>query len=170
MTGQALRDGLIDQDKITWALMSAKGDLFLSASYLGVTARELTGYIRASDELQAFVAAINTVKNDSGFEKLSAAQFTDRLATLTREYQVDGIEVVHELATMSFDSAAMADVKLKAAINLRGVAGAVIQNIQQDQVMAELNQLYQQSAPRIRSVRLAQIDYIQEPSPLDPAS
>jgi hypothetical protein len=159
----------MDTDAICFALMSGRGDLFLSASYLGVTARELSNYIRASDELQAFVAAITQVKNDSGFEKMSAAQFTDRLATLTREYQVDGLEVVHEMALMEYDSAAMADVKLKAAINLRGLPGAVIQNTDQHQVMAELNQIYQQSAPRIKSVRLAQIEYMLEPDPLDPA-
>ena len=169
MTGQALRDGLIDQDSICFALMSGRGDLFLAASYLGVTARELSGYIRASDELGAFVAAIAEVKKDSQFEKLSAAQFTDRLATLTREYQVDGLEVIHDMAMMEYDSAAMADVKLKAAINLRGVAGAVTQSTDQHQVMAELNQLYQATAPRIKSVRLAQIEYMSEPDPLDPA-
>jgi hypothetical protein len=159
----------ITQDSICFALMSGRGDLFLSASYLGVSGRELAGYIRASDDLQVFVAAIGTVKNDAGFEKLSAAQFTDRLATLTREYQIDGLEVVHEMATMSFDNAAMADVKLKAAINLRGLPGVAIQSTDRHQVMAELNQIYQQSAPRIKSVRLAQIEYMSEPSPLDPS-
>lgn len=153
----------ITQNSICFALMSGRGDLFLSASYLGVSGRELSNYIKTSDELQAFVAAISQVKNDAGFDKLSAAQFTDRLAVLTREYQVDGLEVVHEMALMPFKNAAEADVKLKAAINLRGLPGVVTQSNDQHQVMAELNQIYQQSAPRIKSVRLAQIEYIQEP-------
>ena len=66
MTREALRAGLISEDTVTAALMSARGDLFVASSYLGVTGRELDSYIRASEHLQAFSAAIGTVKAKIG--------------------------------------------------------------------------------------------------------
>ena len=56
-------------------------------------------------------------------------------------------------------SAAEKEVKLKAAIALRGAPEAKVQADSQSQVLAELNDLYQQNAPRIKSVRAVQIEY-----------
>ena len=159
MTREALRDGLISEDTITSALTIARGDLFISASYLGVTTRELDGYIRSSDSLQAFVGAIATVKTDSGYDRLSVEQFNDKLAQLTRAYKIEATEIIHDMASMDFETAAMADVKLKAAIALRGSHSEVIHNNDHAQALVELNQAYQQAAPRIKSIRVAQIEF-----------
>jgi hypothetical protein len=162
MTREALRDGLISEQLIRDSLTTAKGDLFIAASYLGVTGRELDGYIRASDELQGYVAAIATVKRDPDYDRMSADQFSGELERLTKGYRIEALDVIHELATMSYgESAALADVKLKAAIQLRGAHADAGPTGDQHAVLQELNLLYQQAAPRIKSVRIAQIEFDQ---------
>lgn len=174
---ESLRAGLIDHDTICAALMTARGDLFLAASYLGCTGRELDSYIRASDELQGYVAAITTVKQDSDYKRMSVAQFEEQLENLTRGYRLEGLDVIHEIATMPLTtpptqdafgnitpagtiSAAMVDVKLKAAIQLRGAAGSAdAGSAEHNLILQELNQAYQQAAPRIKSIRAVQIEY-----------
>jgi hypothetical protein len=155
----ALRQGLISVDRIKDALVTAQGDLFLTACYLDVRPGELDSYIRASDEIQGFVAAIDTVKKNADYDRLSKDQFEDQLDRLTKAYRIDALEVIHELATMPFDSAAMADVKLKAAVQLKGSNLETKDDGGHSLVLAELNQLYQQSAPRIRSIRAVQVEY-----------
>ena len=165
MTGEALQQGLISEQTIRDALTIGRGDLFLSASYLGVTARELDGYIRASETIQGFVAAIDVVKKDVNYNRLSVEQFTDRLEQVARAYQVEALDEIHALAMIPLNkelTAAMADVKLKAAIALRGAGQSTQVNNGQASVLAELNELYQQSAPRIKSIRVAQIEYQQD--------
>ena len=48
MTRESLRAGTVSTTAISEALLDARGDLFVAASILGVTGRELDGYIRAS--------------------------------------------------------------------------------------------------------------------------
>lgn len=158
MASNALRDGLISVATIQTALTTTKGDLFLTAAYLGVTARELDGYIRRSDEIKAFIAAIAVVKKDDQYARMSADQFGEELENITRAYRLEAVNVIHELATMPFDNAAMAEVKLKAAIQLRGADTVVSGNNDHAQVLSELNNLYRESAPRIKSIRIAQIE------------
>ena len=176
MTREALRAGLISEVTITTALMTARGDIFVAASYLGCTARELDGYIRASDNMQVFCMAIGTVKTNPDYKRLSDEQFSDELERLTKGYRLEALDVIHELATeatVADDrilpdgqivpgakmSAAEKEVKLKAAIALRGAPEAKAGVNDQSQVLAELNELYQQNAPRIKSVRAVQIEY-----------
>ena len=165
MTREALRDGLISEQTIADALTTARGDLFVASCYLGVTARELDGYIRASETLQGFVAAIDRVKRDPEYDRLSNDQFEDQLERLTKAYRVEALGIIHELASVPMVSetgpitAAMAEVKLKAAVQLRGANLDNSKNGDQMLVLQELNQLYQQSAPRIKSIRVAQIEF-----------
>lgn len=162
MTREALRDGLVSEQTITDALTSARGDLFIASCYLGVTARELDGYIRSSETIQGFVAAIDRVKRDPEYDRLSNDQFEDQLDRLTKAYRVEALGIIHELATIPMTTeltAAMAEVKLKAAVQLRGANVDNSKNGDQMLVLQELNQLYQQSAPRIKSIRVAQIEF-----------
>jgi hypothetical protein len=163
MTRESLRAGLITEDSLVAALMSARGDLFVAASILGVTGRELDGYVRASEGLQAFCAAIGTVKTSTDYKRLSDEQFEDELERLTKGYRLEALDVIHEVATEPIKgmSAAEKEVKLKAAIALRGAPEAKAGVNDHSQVLAELNELYQQNAPRIKSVRAVQIEYAQ---------
>ena len=159
MTREALRAGTVTTSAISEALLSARGDLFVAASILGVTGRELDGYIRASEELQGFAAAICTVKASGDYKRLSDEQFADELERLTKGYRIEALDVIHEMATMTYDSAAMAEVKLKAAIALRGAPEVKAGSQDNGAVLAELNAIYQQAAPRIKTVRAVQIEY-----------
>ena len=159
MTREALRAGTVTTEAIAEALMSARGDLFVAASIIGVTGRELDSYIRSSDELQSYATAIGTVKAHGDYKRLSDEQFADELERLTKGYRLEALDVIHGMATMSFDSAAMAEVKLKAAIALRGAPEVKQGSNDQSAVLAELNAIYQEAAPRIRTVRAVQIEY-----------
>lgn len=170
MTRNALNDGLISEQLVRDALTTARGDLFLASAYLGCTAREVDSYIRAREGLQAFVAAIEKVKKDDNYDKLSNDQFEDRLEYLTRAYKLEAIDIIHDMATMGFESAAMAEVKLKAAIQLHGVVHDAPKNTEHASILSELNDLYQISAPRIKSVRIAQIEFEQGPQSFEVVS
>lgn len=158
---RALQSGRISEQSICDALMTARGDLFIASAYLHVTPRELDSYMRANEGLQAFLSAIGHVKASAEYDRLSNEQFSDALERLTREYRHDALKVIHELALMDYTdaagvaSAAMAEVKLKAAIQLRGPAQEVSVTSGQSQVLAELDNLYRHAAPRIKSIRAA---------------
>lgn len=145
-------------ESVTNALLFARGDLFLASAHLGCTARQLDGYIRASDELQSFVGCISTVKSNPDYDRMSALQFADQLEKLTRAYRVEAIDIIHDLATMPFKNAAMAEVKLKAAVQLRGVHHENLSDNSHSNLLQELNKQYLESAPRIKSIRAVQIE------------
>ena len=168
MTSEALRRGDIDEEVIRRALTTCKGDIFKASGMLYVAPRELDRYIRSSEELQGFAAAIATVKKNVDYDRISTEQFREELDNLTRSYRIEATNVIYELATMPFnDSAALADVKLKAAMQLRGAHSDAPVNSDQQQILAELNRLYQESAPRIKSTRIAiEVEYQQPNSPL----
>ena len=151
---RAMRDGKITEAGIKTALIEAKGDIFLAACTLNCTAQELDRYIRASAGLQNFAAAIETVKIDPAYSRMSAEQFENELADLTRAYRVVGLEELHGLATMDHaGSAAMAKVKLQAAIAIHGGRQQQGDDREVEHALSELNQLYHQNAPRIREIR-----------------
>ena len=160
MTRQALRGGAITEDSLTMALLTCRGDLFLTSQYLGCTAREIDAYVRASDDLRAFVQAIAQVKSSDEYDKLSTQQFEAELARVGASNRLEAEEIIADMARMDFDSAAMAEVKLKAAVALRGQNSATrTVDSEQSSALAELNRLYSEAAPRIRSVRAVQIEY-----------
>lgn len=151
---RAARAGLISEEAIKDALTAAKGDIFLASTTLDCTAQELDRYIRASTALQQFAASIDTVKSDPAYARMSAEQFEARLADLAQAYRVVGMEELHALATMSHKgSAAMAKVKLQAAIALRGGQQHAAGDREVEHALAELNTLYHQNAPRIKEIR-----------------
>ena len=149
----------LSEQSILNALYVARGDLFVAASYLNTTPRRLDGMIRLSGYVQASVAAINRIKCDPEYDRLSREQFEDRMNGMMAEYKEAAIDVIYELATMPYDTAQMAEVKLKAAIALRGDPNIGKTDNSQALMLSELNQIYQQTAPRIKSIRVAQVDY-----------
>jgi hypothetical protein len=154
MTGEARKSGLISESSIKTSLTEAKGDVFLAACALSCTARELDSYIRRSADLQAFASAIEQVKIDPAYSRMSVEQFENQLENLARAYRVDGINEIHQLATMDFgDSAALAKVKLDAALALRGAPASRGTGSDTEVALAELNHLYHQNAPRIKEIR-----------------
>lgn len=154
MTSRARKSGLISEQSIKTALTEAKGDIFLAACALDCTPRELDIFIRRSAALQAFASAVDTVKIDPAYARLSAEQFENQVADLMRSFRVDGLNEVHKLATMQFgDSAALAKVKLDAALALSGNSSTRTGNSETENALAELNALYHANAPRIKEIR-----------------
>jgi hypothetical protein len=154
MTSRARKSGLISEQSIKTALTESKGDIFLAACALDCTPRELDLFIRRSAALQAFAGAIETVKVDAAYSRMSTEQFENQVADLVRAFRVDGIQEVHKLATMEFgDSAALAKVKLDAALALTGGGTARQGNSETENALAELNALYHANAPRIKEIR-----------------
>src|ERR1700758_1971252 len=154
MTSRARKSGLISEQSIKSALTEAKGDLFLAACALDCTPRELDLFIRRSAALQAFAGTIETVKIDPAYSRMSVEQFENQIADLMRAFRVDGLNEVHKLATMEFgDSAALAKVKLDAALALTGSTSARTGNNETENALVELNALYHANAPRIKEIR-----------------
>ena len=149
----------LSEQKIKDALCVARGDLFVAASYLATTPRQLDRWIRASECVQAYVASIQRIQTDPEYDRMSKEQFEDELDKRACEYQEVALDVIHELAVMPYETAAMAEVKLKAAIALRGDPNQGKGDNSHSIVLAELNQLYQQSAQRIKSIRVAQVEF-----------
>lgn len=166
MTSEALRNGEVSEQVIRDALTTCRGDIFKASGYLNVSPTELDRYIRASEELQGFAAAIATVKKNANYDRMSSLQFKERLEQVTLAYRLEATEIIHELALITPDSAAMAEVKLKAAMQLRGSHTDAPVTSETAQVLAELNRLYSESAPRIKSVRIAaQIEFQDKDQP-----
>ena len=154
MTGRVRKAGGISEATIKSALKESKGDIFLAACALDCSARELDTYIRRSATLQAFAAAIETVKIDPAYSRLSIEQFDNQVADLVRSFRVDSIHEVHKLATMEFgDSAALAKVKLDAALALSSGSNTRVGSSDMENALSELNALYHQNAPRIKEIR-----------------
>lgn len=167
----AVESGHLTEDIVRQKLAEARGDLFVAACYLKCKPTQLTEYIRLVPSLQAYAGALEVIKRDPKFQEWTEKQYQARLADLTAEYRVVGLEVIHELATMEIESetedgrivrsAALAEVKLKAATALRGSGGTAAESGNSG-ILKELGELYQQHAPRIkeiREVRAVQITY-----------
>lgn len=166
---RSMRAGLISEDSIKSALIDGKGDLFLAACTLDCTVQELDRYIRRSSELQSFASAVEQVKRDVNYDRMSAEQFDNALIELTRIYRIDGLETLHELATTDHgESAAMAKVRMEAAIALRGGSSHSGGGGEMESTLAELNNLYLQNAPRIKEIRqtVVVIEGKSEPLPI----
>ena len=139
-------------------LVDNRGDLIASARKLGCRPSTLVDWIKSVPSIASTWQEMEKVKADPAFNQATQEQFARTIAERTAMYRLEGLEVLHELATADHDGvASMAEVRLKAAIQLRGsddhmpVAG--------DGVLAELNAMYHQSARRIKSMRVAQIEF-----------
>lgn len=184
MTSETLKAGGVSEVSVRKALTVTKGDIFLTAAYLDCSVREVEWFIRRSDELLAYAVSIEKVKKNPDFDRMTNDQFADELDRRNREYRLEATNIIHEVATLPIHdgdgkireemTAAMVEVKLKAAIQLRGGQNESRSGGDQMAVLAELNQLYQQSAPRIKSIRAVQIEYQAEDTQgqhqLNPAS
>lgn len=161
MTREALRNGEVTQASVSEAMMLARGDLFIAAAFLGVTPREMNSYVRADPELQILCVAIGNVKVNPAYTQLSDEQFERAARERRAAYRVEALDTIAEMSRMEFDSAAMAEVKLKAAVAMLGKEEVHAEGSGQDAVLADLDRLYRESAPRVRQVRakLLEITY-----------
>jgi hypothetical protein len=140
------------EETVRTVLLTHKGDIIKSAGDLGVRPSTLVNWVKSVPSVAALWGEMEAVKADPAFEAASQQQFADEIRSRAAAYKLDGLEVIHELAVRDDEGvAAMAEVRLKAAIELRG-AGEIATGGMSN-VLAELNTLYQQHAPRIKSMR-----------------
>ncbi len=85
---------------------------------------------------------------------VSDAQIQQEIDRRVLLYRAAGLDALHELATMPIDeNSAQNQVKLAAAARLAGTSEATGANDGIEETLRELNQSYQQSAPRLRVIR-----------------
>lgn len=130
------------------ALIEGRGDIFVASQLLGITAIRLNRAIQVSPVLQATLDAVKTSSQGA-----SADQIQSAIAQRTSLYRVAGLDALHDLATMPIDAnSAQNQVKLAAAARLAGTVEGV-DGGGLEATLRELNQQYQQEAPRLRVIR-----------------
>lgn len=155
----------LDEVTVKMVLLRNKGDLILSAGEMCIRPSTLVNWIRSVPSVKNLWDEMEALKADTKFEAATAEQFAKEIANRAAIYRLDGLEVLHELATEDHDGvSAMAEIRLKAAIALRGATDYVPTS--GNNVLAELNTLYHANAPRIKSMRAVQIEFADEPASL----
>jgi hypothetical protein len=139
--------GLTEEDA-KQTLIDARGDIFVASQLLGITALRLNRAIQVSPVLQATVDAI--VRVGKGASEASIQEAIDSRLLL---YRVDGLDALHDLATMPIDeNSAQNQVKLAAAARLAGTVEGIGSG-SLEETLRELNKSYQENAPRLRVIR-----------------
>lgn len=141
-----------NEANIEKALIDAQGDLFVAAQLLGhVTMLKVDRAVRASDRLQAVFLAIKDVKRE--YDRISQERLEQEIARRMTFYRADGLEALHQLATMSIgENSAMAQVKLAAAARLSGAMDRESSS-ELEETLRDLNDQYHRNAPRIKVTR-----------------
>jgi len=149
-----------NETTIRQALLDAQGDLFTASQLLGhVTVMKLDRAIRQSEMLQNVFLTIKQVKALPEYDRISQEQLEIEVARRQSVYRADGLEVLHELATMEHgDNSAMAQVRLAAAARLIGPTAEKEGGNEIQQTLAELNASFHANAPRIKMTRTTIIE------------
>lgn len=138
----------ITEESIKDALIEARGDIFIAGQLLRVTAIRINRAIEVSPALQETMAAMKEVGKGA-----SEAQIHEAISRRLGIYRVVGLDALHDLATMPIDqNSAQNQVKLAAAARLAGSVD-VAAGSETSEILRELNQSYQQNAPRLRVIR-----------------
>lgn len=143
----------VSEGSIKDALSSTRGDIFQTACLHGCTFREIDSFIRKSPELARHVACIEKAKSEEGYDAMSDKQFADTIAYLSRQYHLEGLNIIHEIATMAATNAAELEVKLRAATQLRGNDSHRGSGSGLEGILEELAVDYAAAAPRISQIR-----------------
>ena len=155
----------LNEDIVRLVLLRNKGDLIRSAGELTIRPSTLVRWIRSVPSVANLWQEMELVKADPAFDNATAQQFEAEIKARATVYRLDGLEVLHELATTGHDGvSSMAEVRLKAAIELR--SSTEFGSTGGGNVLAELNELYRVNAPRIRSMRAVEILYDDQPASL----
>lgn len=142
----------LNEQNIKRRLMEHKGDLVTTAQALGIRISKLHSTIRCTPGLKAAMTTMERVKADPTYEDMSREQFADYISSLATVYQLEGLNTIHELAMMDHgDNASLADVRLKAAIALRGTGQQT--NSGNGGILSELNEAYLSMATRVKNLR-----------------
>ena len=131
------------------ALIESRGDIFVASQLLGVTTIRLDRAIRLSKVLEFALTESRQAKSGVTDEDIHEA--IERRIAL---YRVDGLDALHDLATMPIDqNSAQNQVKLAAAARLAGGLEGGATGGEMAETFRDLRELYQKNAPRLRVTR-----------------
>lgn len=137
------------EDNAKAAILEARGDLFFASQMLGVTAIRLQRAIQVSQILQACLETVKAVGKGVSREEIEKL-IEERVAL----YRASGLDALHDLATMPISkNSAQNQVKLAAAARLAGSQEHSASGDGMADTLRELNQSYQENAPRLRVTR-----------------
>lgn len=154
MGRNSFQDAGLTEDRVAEVLEEQKGDLIQTHLALGVSLGMVNNFVRNVPRLRRLFTEMDRLRRESDpdeFDRMSAERFRDEMAARTEAYKLEGLEVIHELAVTPHDTAMMAEVRLKAAKELRGAdtgqGGSLVA------LMNELNAAYAQTAGRVKQLR-----------------
>lgn len=144
----------VTQDSIKEALIEARGDLFTASQSLSITAIRMDRAIQVSPMLQQVVAELWNARKDPAYERASSQELQILVDRRLALYRVVGLDSLAELATMPIDAnSAQNQVRLAAAARLAGSTEGAGGGGEVGDILRQLNEAYQASAPRIRLTR-----------------
>lgn len=144
----------LTEDSINAALIEARGDMFVAAQLLSVTAIRLSRAIAACPALQLVYEELAKLRASPEAEKMASEHIEQAIRSRLSLYRVSGLDTLHDLATMDHgDNSAMAQVRLAAAARLAGSSDAGTGSGDIADTLRALNDAYQKDAPRIKLVR-----------------
>lgn len=148
-----MQDSGLTEDRVIEALTECKGDLIQTYMLLGIRLGVLNNFMRNVPRLRRLYQEMSRLREEEPdeYDRLTAEEFRRAMESRTALYQFEGLEVIHDLATMQHTNASEAEVRLKAAKELRGAVGA--QNGSLVALMQEMNEAYQSMAPRVKALR-----------------
>lgn len=141
----------VTESSMQKALIEARGDIFIASQLLGITAVRLDRAMAVSPTLQETRAE---ARKSFGKESVSEDEIRAAVERRIALYRVAGLDALHDLATMPLDeNSAQNQVKLAAAARLAGPSDAQTAGGDFASILRELNESYQQNAPRLRVTR-----------------
>ena len=150
------QDHGLTEERVAEALLEHKGDLIQTHLALHVSLGMLNNFVRNVPPLRRMYVEMDKLRRQfdpDEYDNLTTDRFREEIEARTSAYQLEGLEVIHELAVTPHDSAMMADVRLKAAKELRGAAGAQTGSLVA--LMNDLNAAYQLNSGRVKELRMS---------------
>jgi hypothetical protein len=144
----------LTEDNMAAALVEARGDLFVASQLLQIRATRLDRAIQVSAKLAAVVAGIRDAQGSEPYLKASSQDFARAIERRLALGRIVGMDSLIELASMPLDeNSAQNQVRLAAAARLAGPPEGSQGGGELAEALRELNQAYQENAPRIRVTR-----------------
>ncbi len=144
----------LTEDSIRVALTESRGDMFVAAQLLSVTAIRLSRAVAACPVLQLVYAELAKLRASPEAEKMASEHIEQAVRSRLALYRVAGLDTLHDLAVMDHgENSAMAQVRLAAAARLAGSNDSGTGSGDIAETLRALNDQYFKNAPRIRIVR-----------------
>lgn len=145
------------EPQIKSAVEQSRGDMLVAARILRIRLKDLMDACERVPALKTHMLMVNKTREQaSDFRRLTDEQFEAALKRNRQVYSVVALDEMYEVATMPIDpdNAEMVNAKLKACVELTKGAGGGGDGNELTEVLRELNVLYRESAPRIKTLRM----------------